>query len=282
MENAVDKNEIKRLKRERIAKRITEIDILRGICVLLMIFDHLMYDLWGLAPYLFKDFPLPGTFWESAATFAFNYWIWNVRKWVRLVIVFFFLALTGISCSFSKSNLKRGLILAGVALGVSLATFILSKVMSDMSYFISFGILHLISFSIIVVSLVELITKNKWVFLGISVAMITAGAFLLKETYVSYSSGEFWELFFKQFIGLITVGPDSYSFLFYGGQIFFGVFLGKLLYKERKSLIFKKGYSNNPLTFIGRHSLIVYIAHQLIIPVLLVIILSISGYQLNL
>ena len=282
MENAVDKNEIKRLKRERIAKRITEIDVLRGICVLLMIFDHLMYDLWGLMPYIFKDFPILETFWAQAVTFAIDYWTWDVRIWVRRVIVFFFLALTGISCSFSKSNLKRGLILAAVALGVSIGTFVLGEVMGDKDYFISFGILHLISLSIITVSLVELITKNKWVFLGICVVMITAGAFLLKESYASYYGGNFFELYFKQFVGLILLGPDSYSFLFYGGQVFFGVFLGKLLYKERRSLIFKKGYSNNPLTFVGRHSLIVYVAHQLLIPLILALILLIAGYQLNL
>lgn len=265
-------------KRARLKNRITEIDLLRGICVFLMVFDHAVFDVWGLMPELFSGYP-SGGFWSWAYDVAVKYWVWNVREWVRFVVVFVFLALTGISCSFSHSNLKRGLMLMAVALGVTFATFVLGRITGDGETLISFGILHLISLTIVVVALIEKITRNKWVFLAVSAAMITFGAFFLKEEAAYYSDGGFFEQFFKQFIGLIIVGPDGYSFPFYGGQIFFGVFLGKVLYPERKPLLFKDGYKNNFVTFTGRHSLIVYVAHQIIIPAALALALLACGYK---
>lgn len=273
---------IKTDKRERLRSRITEIDLLRGICVFLMVFDHIMVDLWYFLPSIFNGFPPVEGFWYEMVKFAYHWWVWPVRIWVRNVIVFFFLALTGISCSFSKSNLKRGLFLTAVALALSLVTFILGKIMGDPDMFIAFGILNLISLCIVLIALIEKLTQNKWVYLAIGATMMIVGAFFLKEVDTSYSSGNFFVLFFKAFIGLIIIGPDCYSFLFYGGQIFIGVFLGKLLYPERKPLLFKKGYSNNFVTFTGRHSLFVYIAHQVVVPLVLALAVLISGFQLSL
>lgn len=266
--------------REKLNKRITEIDLLRGICVFLMVFDHFMFDLWGLMPELFLRFPEPNGFWAWAVKVANLYWIWGVRVAVRNVVVFCFLALTGISCSFSRNNLKRGVMLFGVALLVTAGTFAVGEITGDMDTLISFGILHLISLSILFVALIGVITQNKWVYLAISAIMITFGAFFLKEKPVSIYSGDFAELFFKQTLGLVLLGPDSYSFFFYGGQVVFGVFLGKVLYPERKPLLFVKGYKNNFVTFTGRHSLIVYVAHQIILPLLLSLILLMCGYKL--
>ena len=278
-ENNLD---IRAERRARIASRITEIDLLRGIAVILMVFDHFMFDVWGLYPQIFAGFPKYGTFWDKLYDLSFDYWMWKVRIAVRYVVLFVFLSLTGISCSFSKSNMKRGLILGAIALVLTLATFIIGKMTGDGEMLITFGILHLISLSIIVVALLEKLTANKWVYLAIGAAMMIVGAFLLKEEVVFYSSDNFIKLFFKQFVGLVVLGPDGYSFLFYGGQVFIGVFLGKLLYPQRMSLIFKKGYSDNPVTFIGRHSLIVYVAHQAVIPVVVSLVLLLCGYKLQL
>ena len=274
MEKAVD-------ARKKIDKRITEIDLLRGICVFLMVFDHFLFDVWGLLPELFIGYPKPNGFWAFLCGAAHDYWGWGGRVWVRNAVVFIFLALTGISCSFSKSNFKRGGLLAAVALLITAGTFAAGKITGDMDILISFGILHLISLSILFVALIEKMTANKWVYLVLSAVMIGVGAVFLKEVPTSVYSGDFTELFFKQTIGLILLGPDSYSFLFYGGQVVLGVFLGKILYPEKKPLIFKKGYKNNFVTFVGRHSLIVYVAHQIVIPVVLGLILLISGYVLS-
>ena len=80
--------------------RIYELDLFRGIAVLLMIFDHFMYDLGWLFPVLFSDYPRPG-FSASLRNAALFYWGWDVRLAVRCAVVFVFLALTGVCCSFS-------------------------------------------------------------------------------------------------------------------------------------------------------------------------------------
>ena len=71
------------------------------------------------------------------------------------------------------------------------------------------------------------------------------------------------------------------TILLYAIIISIGVFLGKLLYANKKSLFKNAKYKNNVLTFIGRNSLIVYFAHQIILPVLAGLVLLILGYSLN-
>ena len=85
---------------EKLASRITELDLLRGIAVLLMIFDHVMFDMWGLLPTAFRGFPPADGAWRDVYLFSRFYWNWDVRINVRVIVVFVFLALTGICCSF--------------------------------------------------------------------------------------------------------------------------------------------------------------------------------------
>ena len=87
---------------------------------------------------------------------------------------------------------------------------------------------------------------------------------------------------FESIIGLCSSGSDHFPILFNGGQIFIGVFLGKQLYSKRQSLFKKAKYHNNIVTFTGRNSLIVYFAHQIIVPVVLGVILLILGFNINL
>ncbi len=274
---------IKKTKEEEIADsksklngRALEIDVLRAIAVILMVFDHTMFDLWGLMPGLFFDYP------DSIVNFAYGYWTWGVRVAVRYAVVFIFLALTGICCSFSRSNIKRGLRLMCVALGLTLVTFILGKIIGDRDITIVFGILHCIALALITIGLLELIKTNKWIYLAVGVAMFVFGI-IIKGNVRYYSFGEIgtFELVLKTIIGSATCGGDSAAFFFNGGQIFIGVFLGKLLYRERKSL-FDAKYDNNFLTLTGRHSLFVYIASQAIIPVLLAVVFLCCGYGLAL
>ncbi len=264
----------------KLKNRITEIDLLRGIVVCFMMFDHFMFNVWGLMPDMFLGFS--NSAWSGFCNLALSYWNWGVRRAVRYIVIFIFLALTGVSCSFSRNNLKRGLKLLIVAIGLTLATVILAQIMDDVDMIISFGILHCIAVTLILVALVELFTSNKFVFLIVGVAFMIFGAFFLVEEPVSYNSGNFFTLFFEQLIGLIMLGPDSFSLFFYGGQIFIGVFIGKLFYKERKPLIFKGEYKNNLLTLIGRHSLLFYVLHQVVITVVLAIILLLAGFNLAL
>lgn len=267
------------LKKERFKNRITELDLFRGIAVLLMIFDHIMYDLWGLMPSIFSEYP------SALKDFAVSYWVWDVRVYFRFFVIFIFLSLTGISCAFSKSNLKRGLKLMGVALLLTLGTFLMGLYTQDMdNTIILFGVLHMIAFSIILIAILEKFTQNKWVYLAIGIVLVIVGRIIgdpVSPPLGTFSEG-FFKTFFDAFIGKSLIGMDCFGFPFFGGQVFIGVFLGKQLYPERKPLLFKNGYKDNPITFVGRHALIVYVAHQFIVPVIIGLILLSCGYKLAL
>ena len=87
-------------------RRIWELDFLRGVCVLLMIFDHAMYDV----AYQF------GRAWADATQSEFfialyqrarEYWASPLRLTTQDIVVWTFALLCGISCSFSKNNFRR-------------------------------------------------------------------------------------------------------------------------------------------------------------------------------
>ncbi len=260
--------------------RIIEIDLLRGIAVLFMILDHFFFDIFGLMPFVFSDFPARVGFSNQLYRFATFYWEWDVRVVVRYFIVFLFMGLVGICSSFSKSNIKRGAKLMGVSLVLTLATFIISKVIQDPSSLITFGTLHCIALSLILIGILDKFTKNKWIYLALGLVMVGVGGYLELIAYtISYGDENILIIILKQIIGLIECGGDTMPLLLNGGQVFIGFFIGKSLYSRRES-IFKKKYSNNIITFIGRNSLVVYFLHQLLIPLILGIILLTLGFHL--
>ncbi len=270
------------MPKKDLSNRILEIDLLRGLCVLLMIFDHFMYDFWGVLPSVIKEYPYKRDGWREMFLTSRRYWNWDVRVVTRYVVIFFFLVLTGICCSFSKSNLKRGAKLGIVALGLTAATWVIGYVTNDVDMTIAFGVLHCIALTLILVGLLEKLTANKWVYLGIGLAMTAFGGHLyFQAERLYYGSENIIAIVAKSMVGLAKCGSDCFPLLFFGGQVFLGVFLGKLLYAKRKS-VFGWRYHNNPLTFIGRNSLVIYVAHQVIIPVILGVIMLCCGYTLAL
>ncbi len=260
--------------------RITELDLLRGIAVLLMIFDHFMFDMWGLFPSVFAEYPTASGPWRDIYDTAYKYWFWDVREIVRTAVVFVFLSLTGICCSFSRSNIKRGLKLGGVSLLLSAATFAVGYLVGDIDIGIAFGVLHCIAVMLLIVGLLEKLHTHKALYLIIGILMTALGIILERDQpYVSYNSMPFFKILFETVLGTVSSGGDSFSLFFNGGQILIGVFLGKALYSRRRSLIFKK-YHSNIVTFVGRHSLAVYVIHQAAIPVIVGGIMLLCGFTL--
>ena len=264
---------------EKLTSRIAELDILRAAAVLLMIFDHAMFDIWGLLPGVFSGFPPTVGAWAEIYKTARAYWSWDVRIIVRVVVVFVFLALTGICCSFSRSNIKRGAKLLALAMALSVATDILGAVIGDRDMVILFGVLHCIAVTLILIGVCKLFIKSKWFYLAAGILMIGLGLYLEKDqVYMSLYSNEPLRVLLATITGEASSGSDNFSLFLYGGQIFVGVFLGELLYSERRSRLGLE-YKNNLVTATGRHSLVVYIAHQAIIPIIFAGILLLCGFR---
>lgn len=269
-------------RKEKLKSRIAEVDLVRGICLILMIFDHTFYDIFGVLPTVFKGYPPKEGFWNNLYDFSAFYWDCIPRVVIRFVVIALFLVITGICCSFSRSNFKRGLKLFVVAMLITFATFIAGKITENSEMLITFGILHCISLALLLCSLIERFTKKWYIYAIIGGLMIIVGLFFIDMSMYNYFEvSNIFVAILRQIVGQGMFGSDSYSFLVFGGQVVLGVAIGKLLYPKRESLLFKTGYHDNVFNFLGRHSLLIYIAHQIFIPIILGIILLISGFKLS-
>ena len=106
-------------------ERITEIDVLRTIAIVMMIIYHTAFDLRSFYSW---DIDLFGRSWEV----------------FRVITVSAFLLASGMSSQLSSRPLRRAAIVLGYALLISAVTYIY-----DPNTFIYFGILHCIGFGML-------------------------------------------------------------------------------------------------------------------------------------
>ncbi len=223
--------------------RIWEIDFLRGLSIILMVFYHLFYDLWalsGIKKLLGVSIELSNIYWTVAHYFFAG----------------LFIVLSGISSTLSWNNIRRSLRLFAVAIVVSAATYVF-----DPSSVILFGILHCLAVSILIYGLAlersgpVVCAYAGAAVLGLSVLVRLA----MKQATVSFD----WLLP----LGIHTPtysAADYFPLLPWLGIFLAGAALGKSVYAAKQSLIPRR----LPVTFInfaGRHSLLIYIVHQPII-----------------
>lgn len=241
----------------RKGNRIFFLDELRGFAVFCMVFYHgffIIGDYFGLA--------------------AAN-WLFDFFTPVEPAFAGLFIAICGISCSLSSSNAKRGLILFGISLGLSLVTILILPLIGMEGLEIRFGILHFLSVCILLYALAEKKLKKIPVAAGlVACAMLYPFTSGIENGVLSY--GELFVLKLPDFLyktdWLMPLG--MYSDGFYSGDYFpvfpgififlAGVFIGfyftrtgfpEWSYKKRSRFF----------AFLGRRSLIIYIAHMPVI-----------------
>ncbi|MDD5404719.1 MAG: heparan-alpha-glucosaminide N-acetyltransferase [Sulfuricella sp.] len=225
--------------------RIQPFDILRGIAIGLMASYHFCFDLnyYGITHFNFNNAP----FWLG----------------FRALILSLFLTLAGISLVLATAGgfnprryLRRLGWLAACAILVSLA----SRMLFPDSW-IFFGVLHFI-FAASILGLAFL--RFYWANLCIGSLLIVAGLTLQYPLF-----DQPW----LQWIGLMTHKPiteDYVPLLPWFGVVLIGLFLGKSFVRSDWNKRLPAWRSDRPaarlLALAGRHSLLVYMAHQ---PVLL-------------
>lgn len=304
-------------------KRIWEIDLIRGICVLLMIFDHCMYDVGSF-----------GRLWKNLgmATAGSDYWTGDLRKvYVRPVIVFLFFFIAGISSSFSKSNFTRALQTIAFAYVISVASYIMGPTIID----IEFGVLHALGFSMLIYAILDSFDKSIYSKLATGLTIVTMGflmgfgayletslsLIIIGVTLIVFGSITEKKVLSKYSItglSLIAAGvlililkslientvslkippgnfqwlnnvigypkrnyDDYFALIPWAGIFLLGSVFAKLFYEKRKSLLPKLDTKfTKPVEYIGRHALIIYVAHQVIIYGAFVVIGLICGYNL--
>lgn len=269
--------------------RVFELDVLRGIAVLAMIIDHFTLMVYysegynGWASYLFSNFnEINNEALNSFLKLCCDFQDGTFRLVCHYIFCTLFLALCGISCSFSKSNFKRGFKVLIAGLIVTAATSIISLVSGEDLY-ILFGILSTLAVSILLVAIVERYFNNKWVYLGIGLVMILWG-FLIKwwdvpriQEITDIGPIELIEII----LGYKLFGADCFGILPCGGVVFVGMFIGKTVYKNKESIIPKlDGKWKIPFTFVGNNALLIYLLHQVVSVIVIFLLYFIAGYRL--
>ncbi len=266
------------------SNRIWEIDFLRGLCVFLMILDHtclMLYMYFG--PSWYGDFAgmhASSEFGAKLCTLCETYWNSQLRAIGHPVVLFIFFSISGISCSFSRSNLKRGIILAVVSLVYTLITYILDKYLA-LGCFTAFGVLHFYAFCILLYAIICKICRNnklaKMIYSGFIVVLVA----VLYFCYIAPADTPEW-LFWvwphtnhdgtpATFYLQVTISPgDLFTVVPWACFFFAGTFLQPILYPRRRSLLPKLDRAwHRPISFLGRHALLVYILHVVLVAVVL-------------
>jgi uncharacterized membrane protein len=249
----------------QVLERYDELDMARGIAILMMIIFHVLFDL-----YFFGIYPVAVTtgFWRY---FAFS-------------TASLFLLIAGVSLTLSharimqkdpppppaaiwKKYLKRGGFIFGCGLLVTLATYIYLG-----NGFVLFGILHVIGVSIMVSPLFFRF-KEKNIVIG---AMVVLAGIVIAAVPVSGPA----------FLIPVGIHPSSFYSVDYepvvpwSGIVLIGLGLGNLLYLDGRRAFPVPALPRiiaRPLTFLGRHSLIIYLIHQ---PVILLVLQAVTGARI--
>lgn len=236
------------------------LDELRGLALIAMVIYHVFYS----AAFLF------GMDWGISAYVA-------TTPFEPLIAVTFIL-ISGVCCSLSRSNLKRGIRLLFIALAVTLVTVFFTP-----GNEIYFGVLHLLSLSMIIYALLEKAAAHVPPLAGAAVCLILY--FLLWGVPRGYLGLEQFRLCS---LPSFLYSSDFFAFLGFPSATFFsadyfpivphlflflcGCFLGRLG-KTRGFPQFLKPLRVRPLAFLGRHSLEIYVVHQ---PVIVGVLYAVS------
>ena len=246
-------------------QRLWEIDFLRGIAILMMVLYHLLYDLNNFADY---NINVTGGFWRL----------------FQIATATLFLLLVGVSLVLSisraRSKPKQPATLYPKYLRRGLQVFSFGLLLTVVTWFVAphgviiFGILHLIGVSIILGY--PFYPLRAWWHLPIGVGLIVLGYYLQSRTF------DFSWLVWLGFIPKGFFSFDYFPLLPWFGIFQIGMFLGKVLYSD--------GIRRWPLTdlsrllpiralrFMGRYSLVIYVLHQ---PLLIVSLLLLGVVSLN-
>lgn len=237
--------------------RLNFLDEIRGLAVFCMIFYHAFY----ICGYFF------GREWAS---FLFDFFL-PVQPWFAGIFIF----VCGISCTLSKSNLKRGLILLGVAVGFTLVTALILPAMGFEGTEVYFGILHLLAVSVLLYAFVEKKLRRISPFTGILLcAVLFAFTSGISEGKLGYGNlvnltlpESLYENNYLMPLGIYS--PHFYSAdyfpLFPNIFIFFSGALTGRICTERG---YPDWFYPKRIPFLGalgRHSLIIYIVHMPVI-----------------
>ena len=239
----------------RVRGRFWEVDALRGLAVVMMVIYHFVYDL-----YYFR---------LTDVIFTAPFWFYFQRTTATL-----FIALMGVSLTLQRARntghitfrvlAKRALQLVAWRLVFSTVTwFVLGP-----ELYIRFGILHFLGVSIL---LSYPFLRWRWSNVGLGILLVGVGIWLQQFRFEPPWSYLFW-------LGLEPVNHtyvDFFPLVRWFGVVLIGIGIGNWLYVEGERRFPVVDLSQLPpivgLGFLGRYALPIYLLHQPILFMLLLV-----------
>ena len=214
-------------KKKQSKPRAWEIDLVRGLFIVGVVIHHTLVDC--------DEFI--GTNFNS-----YLHWLSNFAA--------MFIFICGMCCTFSRNNLKRGGILLLVSLGITAVTYWYNSF-----DYVRFGILHLLAVSILL-----------YHFIFRRLGSIPLGI-------LSAASLGLWKPFENMVVKhpyFIPFGatPSSFQSMDYFpifpwmATFIIGIIIARKFYPKGESLFGSAPKWLHPLLFIGKHTLIIYVAQQ--------------------
>lgn len=218
-------------------KRIWELDALRGFCILGVIVVHFLYDISSL--YDLVDLHSP----------VFNF----IALWGGTV----FLILSGLCVTLGSHPVRRGLIVFGCGMLITLVTCAMYWLgMQDRGIIIYFGVLHCLGICMLLWPLLRRLPL--WAMAVLGIALVLAGHL------PNLRADHPWLIPF----GVTCPGfssADYFPLLPHLGYFLLGAVLGKTLYRKKQTLFPKVNDQLLPIRFLsrcGKLSLLIYLVHQ--------------------
>ncbi len=254
--------------------RAFELDALRGLALLMMILHHFIFDLRYLL---------------DLDVFAFQE-TWWFENLLRPVFLNVFLLISGICCTFSRSNTRRGLRLLLVACGFTAATVIASRI-SGIDLYIFFNVLHLLALGTLLYAAVtwperrsaqSAANETRKAWLDVLLLLLAAVMLWLASLLPHWAAaGNYWLLpLGLPPVKMVAMG-DYLPIIPWLGFFIIGALIGRRAYSTRQSAFpGAPGWLlqvSRPFEWFGRHSLGVYALHQ---PVLLAVLYALRGFGL--
>lgn len=230
--------------------RIAFLDEVRGLCCLLMVFHHAFYT----AGYIF------GAQWGR--------WLFDFFAAASPFFAGIFILLCGICCRFSRSNLKRGLLLAAVSVGMSVVLWLFFP-----QGMIWYGVLHFLATAILLYAVGRRLWNKIPPLAGLAVCAVYTvafwhispqwGGYIGVKGLLSWDIPAAWQVQWWLFPLGIGIGEsaDYFPLLQWLGVFFGGVFLGRWAKEGR----FPRWMNRSRLPWLGKvgnYTLWVYVAHQ--------------------